>query len=143
MPKPSGKTSSADRPKCGLCGKTKKLIQTECCGNWICDDTDKYVLFSYAHNSCYRNHDRYTLCSFHYHEGHSGHWQDCEECRQSFKTEIYVYYGTNEYNFEKLQNPPAYDPTLCSICGKIINLGEDAYTMTEEEYLCEECHPLF
>ena len=30
---------------------------TPCCNNWICDDEDQYVLFSYAHNSCYRNHD--------------------------------------------------------------------------------------
>jgi len=50
---------------CGLCGKSEKLTRTECCGAWICDDEDKYVLFSYAYNSCYRNHSRYTLCASH------------------------------------------------------------------------------
>lgn len=64
--------------KCGLCGKTKNLIRTECCNNWICDDEHKYVLFSYANNSCSRNHSRYTLCSYHHGEGHSGKWQDCK-----------------------------------------------------------------
>jgi hypothetical protein len=49
------KKAKADgKPRCGLCGKTKKLTKTECCGEWICDDEDKYVLFSYARNSCYR-----------------------------------------------------------------------------------------
>lgn len=28
------------KPRCGLCGKTKNLTKTECCGNWICDDED-------------------------------------------------------------------------------------------------------
>src|SRR5690348_6145951 len=96
-----GERPSASR-RCGLCGKTRKLTRTECCGQWICDDEDQYVLFSYARNSCYRNHDRYTLCSHHFHEGHEGTWQDCPGCRADFPTEMYVYYGTNEYNFEKL-----------------------------------------
>lgn len=55
--------------QCGLCGKRGKLTKTPCCGNWICDDSDQYVFFSYAHNSCYRNHDHYTMCAVHYHEG--------------------------------------------------------------------------
>ena len=44
------KKNSSDSPRCGLCGKSGKLIKTECCGQWICDDEDKYVLFSYARN---------------------------------------------------------------------------------------------
>jgi hypothetical protein len=127
------------RPKCGLCGKSTNLTQTECCGNWICDDTDQYVLFSYARNSCYRNHDRYTLCSFHHHEGHPGRWQDCPKCRADFETEIYVYYGTNEYNFERLENPPAYQATRCARCGKVIRLGEDGYSFRAGQYFCEQC----
>ena len=91
--------SSKNRPRCGLCGKTGKLTKTECCGQWICDDEDQYVLFSYARNSCYRNHDRFTLCSYHYHEGHKGDWKECRKCREDFKTELYVWHGTNEYNF--------------------------------------------
>ena len=38
--------SDTKAPACGLCGKTKKLTKTECCGNWICDDEHKYVVFS-------------------------------------------------------------------------------------------------
>lgn len=135
----SKKIKPEDKPRCGLCGKTKKLMKTECCGNWICDDQDKYILFSYARNSCARNHNRYTLCGFHYNEGHKGSWKDCLICRNEFETEMYVYYGTNEYNFEKLENPPAYLPTKCARCGVIISLGYDGYSQRGNEYYCEEC----
>jgi len=148
MPKSSrnrkndAQVTSPARPKCGLCGKSGKLIKTECCGNWICDDTDQYVLFSYARNSCYRNHDRFTLCSYHHHEQHAGRWQDCPQCRADFETEIYVYYGTNEYNFEKLENPPTFEPTRCARCGRVIRLGEDGYSMRERKYFCQQCSEL-
>lgn len=135
----SGKGKISIRPKCGLCGKTTKLIKTPCCNHWICDDQDKYVLFSYARNSCFRNHDRYTLCSYHYHEGHEGSWQNCTKCSKAFELEMYVYFGTNEYNFEKLKSLPKYEPTKCSKCGQIIRLGEDGCTMSGKEYWCEKC----
>jgi hypothetical protein len=127
------------RPKCGLCGKTKKLTKTECCNQWICDGENKYVPFSYATNSCYRNHRRYTLCGYHYAEEHPGHWKDCPKCRHSFETEMYVFYGTNEFNFEKLENPPAYLPTKCARCGAVISLGYDGYSKKGDRYWCEEC----
>jgi predicted nucleic-acid-binding Zn-ribbon protein len=127
------------RPKCELCGKTKKLTKTECCGQWICDDEGKYVLFSYATNSCYRNHRRYTLYGYHFSEGHPGDWKDCPKCRNSFETEMYVYYGTNEFNFQKLENPPAYLPTKCARCGAVISLGYDGYSTLGDKYWCEEC----
>lgn len=127
-------------PRCGLCGKTKKLTRTECCGQWICDDTDKYVLFSYAQNSCYRNHDRYTLCSHHFVEEHTGDdWRTCEKCKDDFETEMYVYYGTNEFNFVKLENPPQYAPTHCADCNKVISLGYDGYSMYAGKYYCMKC----
>ena len=126
-------------PRCGLCGKTKNLTKTECCGNWICDDEQNYVLFSYARNSCSRNHRRYTLCGYHHMEGHEGDWKDCPECRKAFETEMYVWYGTNEYNFEKLPNPPEYEPTKCSDCGRVIRLGEDGYSMQGDDYWCDRC----
>ena len=44
-----------EKNRCGLCGKTRNLTKTECCDHWICDDEDKYVMFSYARNSCHRN----------------------------------------------------------------------------------------
>jgi DNA-directed RNA polymerase subunit RPC12/RpoP len=133
------RSGAEDRPKCGLCGKTKKLTKTECCGQWICDDEGKYVLFSYATNSCYRNHRRYTLCGYHYSEGHPGDWKDCPKCKHSFETEMYVYYGTNEFNFQKLENPPTYLPTKCARCGAVISLGYDGYSTLGGEYRCEEC----
>ncbi len=127
------------RRRCGLCGKAGKLIRTECCGQWVCDDEGSYRLFSYARNSCHRNHSRYTLCGYHHNEGHSGAWKHCASCRDGFETELYVYYGTNEYNFEKLENPPAYEPTRCCKCKAIIRLGEDGYSTQGDRYWCESC----
>jgi hypothetical protein len=134
----TGRRASTKR-RCGLCGKTGRLTQTECCGQWICDDEDKYVLFSYARNSCHRNHHRYTLCGYHFVEGHSDDWRECQKCRNEFETEMYVYYGTNEYNFVKLDNPPEYEPTRCRECNRIIRLSQDGYTMKGGEYYCTNC----
>lgn len=125
--------------RCGLCGGTGALTKTDCCDQWICDDAHTYRLFSYARNSCYRNHDRYTLCSGHYHEGHAGHWQTCDACKEGFETEMYVYYGTNEYNFEVLKNPPKYKPTTCGACGRVIVLGDGGYSIGPDGYKCVVC----
>jgi hypothetical protein len=127
------------KPRCGLCGKSRNLTKTDCCDNWICDDEHKYVIFSYARNSCHRNHSRYTLCAYHHTEQHDGDWKECAQCRRSFETEIYVWYGVNEYNFETLPNPPVYEPTKCSQCGAIIVLSEDAYSTLGKEYFCGKC----
>ena len=135
----NGNKEDVDFPRCGLCGKTTKLTKTECCGQWICDDEDQYILFSYARNSCYRNHRRYTLCGYHHSEGHSGNWKTCPDCRNEIETEMYVYYGTNEYNFEKLEDPPEYEPTLCSKCNEVIVLSEGGYSMKGGEYYCAKC----
>lgn len=135
----SASKKQSDKPSCGLCGKTGRLTRTECCGNWICDDEHKYVLFSYARNSCSRNHRHYTLCTFHHNEGHKGDWKTCKKCRTSFETEIYVWYGTNEYNFEKLPDPPSFKPTHCSRCGAVIKLGTDGYSQRGSEYFCQAC----
>lgn len=125
--------------KCGLCGQKKQLIKTECCNEWICDDESKYVMFSYMRNSCYRNHNRYTLCGYHSIEGHGGEWKTCKKCKKEFDTEMYVWYGTNEYNFSKLENPPTYEPTRCSSCNKIIKLPEGGYTVTVNGCYCFNC----
>lgn len=130
---------AATAKRCGLCGATKNLTKTECCGQWICDDEHTYRMFSYARNSCYRNHDRYTLCGYHFTEGHSGHWTDCARCREEIETEMYVYYGTNEYNFEVLQDPPDYEPTTCAACGRVIVLAEGGYSQSYEGYFCGPC----
>lgn len=137
----TGFTKSEDDliPRCGLCGKTTNLTKTPCCDQWICDDEADYVLGSFERNSCYRNHSRYTLCGNHYAEDHTGHWKDCEECKEGIETELYVYYGTNEYNFEKLENPPKFEPTKCAKCGKRIRLGWEGYSMKAGKYWCERC----
>jgi hypothetical protein len=135
---------SGKRPglRCGLCGKTRKLIRTECCDHWICNDEDKYVLFSYTTNSCSRNHRRYTICGYHSTERHAGDWRDCRRCRRDIVTEMYVYYATNEYNFVKLENPPSYSPTRCTKCRTVIRLADDAYTLKGTCYWCERCSPM-
>ena len=134
------KTTDLSR-RCGLCGSTTKpLTHAPCCGNWICDDEDQYVPFSYARNSCHRNHSRYTLCGFHHAEGHTGRWQDCKKCRDNLNAEMYVCYGTNEYNFEKLENPPAFEPTRCAQCGRVIHLGTEGHMLHPDgTYSCEIC----
>jgi len=124
---------------CGLCGKKKKLTHTSCCNNLICDDEENYVVFSYARNSCHRNHRRFTLCGYHESEGHKGKWQDCSKCRNSFEPEICAWYGTNEYNFEKLQDPPSFTPKHCNSCHKQISLSQDGYSMKGREYYCDTC----
>jgi hypothetical protein len=125
--------------QCGLCGKRGKLMKTPCCGQWICDDYDSYVMFSYATNSCHRNHDRYTACSFHFNEGHEGDWQECQKCPTELETEMYVWYATNEYNFVKLANPPKFKPTKCTKCKRVIKLAEGGYSMKGGKYYCWKC----
>lgn len=125
--------------RCGICGKTEKIFRIECCNNWICDDYEKYAMFSYNTISCHRNHDRYTLCGYHFHEEHKGNWQNCDKCRSDINTEIYVWYGTNEHNFEKLKNVPKYEPTKCSKCQRMITLGTEPHSVLGDEYTCFHC----
>ena len=121
--------------RCGLCGKARQVIKTECCDNWVCFNAADLL----SRKSCLGRHSRYTLCSYHRNEGHRGSWTDCKRCRDAFETEIYVWYGTNEHNFEKLVNPPAFEPTLCTRCRKRINLGAGGYSTDDDGYACDEC----
>ena len=137
---PAGTKRAGERDRCGLCGKRKRLTRTQCCGRPICDDEGEYVLFSYARNSCSRNHRRFTLCGLHHTEGHAGEWKTCAACREYFEElEMYVHSGTNAYNFEKLDNPPTYEPTRCGGCGRVIVLGEEGYSHGRNGYRCEDC----
>lgn len=84
--KPATKGPSKSRAprgtKCGICGENKpsvSLVKTKCCDKWIHNDLTKYRPFSF-YSSCYRNHERYTMCGFHYTESHSGKWKKCSEC---------------------------------------------------------------
>ena len=127
-------------PPCGLCGKSKKPRQkTDCCVNWVCGDESEYVMFSYSRNICSRNHRRFTLCGSHHAEEHKGDWKTCKKCREDFELEMYVWYGTNEYNFEKLLNPPAFEPTRCSRCGERIVLPDGGYSSFCGVYRCDNC----
>lgn len=130
---------NGEEKKCFICGATTNLVRTECCGKWICDDEDEYVPFSYAHNSCHRNHRRYTLCAYHHDNGHKGDWKTCPECRKMAEPEMVAWFGTNEYNWEKMPNPPKFEPTRCHKCGKIIKLPEGGYSHGPEGYTCAEC----
>jgi hypothetical protein len=126
-----------NKPKCGLCGSAKKkLTKTVCCENWICDDVDTYVIFSYERNSCYRNHDRYTLCAYHSHESHTGRWQDCKKCKDNFDLPNYVSLGKNEYNFEILENPEKVTITCVNCNFTTDTLDEFAY-QTSKGYYCQ------
>lgn len=132
--------SNKESQACGLCGKKNKTCEkTECCGNWVCGNESDYVLFSYSRNICSRNHRRFTLCAYHKTEEHKGNWKTCKKCLESFDTEIYVWYGTNEYNFDKLSNPPKFKPTHCSGCNIVISLSEDGYTSLGNKHACEIC----
>ncbi len=128
--------NGSSKTKCGLCGSTKKaLTKTKCCDNWICDDVQTYEIFSYARNSCYRNHDRYTLCAYHCHESHQGKWQDCKKCKDSFDLPNYVNMGTNEYNFETLKNPEKVT-IACAHCNFIGHSVDEFAYQTSKGYFC-------
>src|SRR5713226_2101149 len=46
----------------------------------------------------------------------------------------------NAYNFEKLQNPPSYQPTKCAECGKVIIRAHGGYSMVPNKgYDCGTC----
>lgn len=127
-------------PPCGLCGKTKKArYKTECCGNWVCGSENEYVMFSYSRDICSRNHRRYTLCGHHHTEEHVGDWKICVKCHESFEPEMFVWYGTNEYNFEKLPNPLAFEPTYCSKCNERIILPDEGFSTLCGVYRCDNC----
>ena len=127
-------------PPCGLCGKSKKpRDKTECCGSWVCGDESDYVMFSYSRDICSRNHRRFTLCASHHTEEHKGDWKTCKKCRDGFEPEMYVWYGTNEYNFERLPNPPAFEPTYCAKCKEKISLSDGGYSNLCGVYHCDNC----
>lgn len=135
------KITTRKKPACGLCGSAEKvLIKTPCCNNWICDDEHNYVMFSYARNSCSRNHRRYTLCGFHFIEGHEKKWKNCKTCKKDLDLSDYVDMGTNEYNFEVLKNPEKVTIS-CVHCKMTANSVEDFAYKTPKGYYCtkKEC----
>jgi hypothetical protein len=71
---------------CGLCDSTTgPFIQTECCGNWVCDTERQYEIGSYEREGqCARNHRLGSICGWHHQENHGGDWRDCQECINYF-----------------------------------------------------------
>lgn len=68
------KPTRVPKPSCGICGsKTRKLTRTECCGNLICGRDQPLgrfrPFFSFSAASCFSDHNKYTLCCFHFNEG--------------------------------------------------------------------------
>jgi len=47
---------------------------------------------------------------YHFENGHDGSWQTCPTCREEVDAEMYGYYGTNEFNFERLDKVPEFEP---------------------------------
>lgn len=125
--------------KCGLCGKSSKIMKLKCCKNWICYDYDNLASNSFSSNSCIRNHNRFTLCAYHFLQKHEGLWYECDECKNNMETELYVWYGTNEFNFEKLQKIPDFKPKYCKNCYRIIKLGKEPYSVSKNDYVCFHC----
>ncbi len=114
--------------RCELCRRVSDhLRETECCGRMVC-----MVLlsdgWSLSKSSCLIKHGRFTLCGAHHAERHGGDWKSCEVCPKTWPLEMYVWYGTNKWNFEKLENPPSYEPTHCAGCGRVIVLSKDGYS---------------
>lgn len=134
--------TTTKRPPCGLCGRMKKpRYKTECCGNWVCGNEKEYIMFSYSRDICSRNHRRFTLCGYHQTEDHKNDWKTCGKCLEDFEHELemYVWYSMNEYNFEKLPNPPTFKPTHCSKCRKRIILPDGGYSVLCGVYRCDNC----
>ena len=134
---------------CGLCGNDGSIAplkQARCCKRTICDDQASYKMFSYARNSCDRNHGKYTMCSFHHTNmddpPHSGdpYKEECAQCKYMHgdSDDIYVGNLTSNHNFqediEKVERAPAFDPTKCMKCGRIIKRNR-----SEERRVGKEC----
>jgi hypothetical protein len=91
-------------------------------------------------SSCLVKHSRFTLCGAHHSEEHGGDWKSCEVCPETWPLEMYVWYGTNKWNFEKLENPPSYEPTHCGGCGRVIVLSKGGYSQNPDgSHRCMDC----
>lgn len=53
---------------------------------------------------------------------------------------MYEYYGTNEFNFERLDERLDYRAQTCADCGAVIELSKGGYAVQPDgKYLCAEC----
>lgn len=82
---------------CRFCGDASApLVKTPCCQQWICCDT-AFVSFR-GGGRCQVEHERFTLCSSHYIDGHSGPWQTCQTCRVFWTPQEYKAYAEHPLN---------------------------------------------
>lgn len=135
------------RAMCGLCGGRKPpFLITECCSRVVCCDHDNYVLMTYERNSCARNHSRYSMCSTHHNERHSGSWKTCQRCRGNYDPYDYYTYGTNSpdvpsrSNFpdDVLDEPPPPLP-CCAQCGRSVDTATEGHSFGAEGLTCMRC----
>lgn len=126
--------------KCGLCNKTNQdayldnglpLTKTKCCSNWICDDEHTYKLQTFSENSCYRNHNRYTMCANHYDGKHTGDWKQCVKCKDSYPKLTYDEMYTNKFNFEKVTLKNKHEIMCCNCGFKSFSLSDFAGSNTD------------
>jgi hypothetical protein len=72
---------------CSSCGEEGlPMVKTRCCDKWICCDT-AFLSFR-GGGFCNFEHEKYSMCYFHYNEGHLGERKDCEECKDFFGDEF-------------------------------------------------------
>ena len=98
----------SEKPRAASCSKTGKLRKTQCCGNWVCDDHDKYVPFSYAQKQLQPGiMTTIPSAGIITMKGMEATGKTARNAATYFETEMYVWYGTNDYNFEKLETRPS------------------------------------
>lgn len=85
---------------CRFCGESDvPLVKTPCCQQWICCDI-AWVSIQ-GSGFCQVEHERFSLCYFHYIDRHSGVWQNCQKCRDSWTLQEYQAYAENPINMPK------------------------------------------
>lgn len=130
------------KPSCGVCGTTKtRIVRTECCGLWLCDNSEEYQLFSYSRAFCARSHSRYTLCGAHYAESHSGDWRSCATCSSAYDSANHMWYAFNGYNFTPGLPQPKGTPWTfpCEVCGVRVAPGFEEYSSGGRGLTCGSC----
>jgi hypothetical protein len=69
------------------------------------------------------------------------HWRDCGECRATMGVESYVGQGTSNCNFAEdyWEDVPAFEPTCCAKCGKMVKVNSEGYSTGPKGTYCENC----
>ena len=150
----SGRSSKQARnacPPCELCGAEEEdwtIVKTECCGRVVCSDKKGEwnkcshgfdIITTYG---CERNHEKYSVCYYHFVEEHEGRWQDCSICRFTWPVKTYVELATDpRANFEPLKKSqlPPTKMGQCSEKQHKMKVWADAPDEVNKQLLCERC----